>query len=205
MAHVAARAALKLVGAAPRIVNAERLHGLRRPLVVVANHSSYLDVVLLAALLPWPASFVAMRELGQHYWAQRFYARIGALFVEREDFSASVRDAARITAALRAGTSLVVFPEGRLASIADLLPFRSGAFVAAVETGAAILPVTLVGAHAFMKGNRRLLRRGPLAIHVGEPIVPDASPGDHWLEAQALGARARDTIARTLAGTDGSR
>jgi 1-acyl-sn-glycerol-3-phosphate acyltransferase len=113
-----------------------------------------------------------------------------------------VRDAARITAALQAGTSLVVFPEGRLASIADLLPFRSGAFVAAVEAGATILPVTLVGAHAFMKGNRRLLRRGPLAIHVGEPIVPDANPGDRWLEAQALGARARETIARTLAAAE---
>ena len=202
MAHGTARAALRLVGAAPRIVNAERLHGLRRPVVVVANHSSYLDVVLLAALLPWPASFVAMRELGQHYWTQRFYARLGTLFVEREDFAASVRDAARITAALQAGTSLVVFPEGRLASIADLLPFRSGAFVAAVEAGATILPVTLVGAHAFMKGNRRLLRRGPLAIHVGEPIVPDANPGDRWLEAQALGARARETIARTLAAAE---
>ena len=56
MAHGTARAALRLVGAAPRIVNAERLHGLRRPVVVVANHSSYLDVVLLAALL-WAGAF----------------------------------------------------------------------------------------------------------------------------------------------------
>ncbi len=198
MTRATARAALALVGAAPRIVHAERLQGLHRPVVVVANHSSYLDVVLLAALLPWPARFVAMRELDQGYWTRRFYARLGALFVEREDFAASVRDAARITDALRDGSSLVVFPEGRLATVAELLPFRSGAFVAAVDAGAPVLPVTLVGAHDFMKGDRRLLRRGPLAIHVGEPVAPDPAATDRWREAQALAARARETIARTL-------
>jgi len=196
MAHGVAKTLLALIGATPRIVHAERLRGLRQPVVVVANHSSFIDTLLMMALVPWPAAFVAMRELGM----QRFYARVGAIFVERFDFAASVRDAERIVSLLRSGTGLIVFPEGRLSMVAgELLPFRSGAFVAATQAGAGILPVTLVGAHAFMKGDRRLLRRVPLEIHVGELIEPERDAADPWQAAVALGERARAAIAVGLA------
>jgi 1-acyl-sn-glycerol-3-phosphate acyltransferase len=190
---------LALIGATPRVEHAQRLHGLAQPVVVVANHGSYLDTVLMTALIPWPACFVAHSELGQQRWARRFYERIGAVFVERFDVAESVRDAERVAQLLGSGTSLIVFPEGRLAVIPELLPFRMGGFLAATRAGATVLPVALIGARDFMKGDRRLLRRVPLRIHVGEPIAAPPGVVDPWDAARALSERARSVIAAALA------
>ncbi len=199
MAHRGAQAVLALIGATPRVEHAERLRGLAQPVVVVANHGSYLDTVLMTALIPWPACFVAHSELGERRWARRFYERIGAVFVERFDVAESVRDAERVAQLLRSGTSLIVFPEGRLAVIPELLPFRMGGFLAATRAGAPVLPVALIGARDFMKGDRRLLRRVPLTIHVGEPIAALPGAADPWDAARALSERARSVIAAALA------
>jgi acyl carrier protein len=205
MAHFTTRAVLALIGGAPRIVHAERLRGLPQPVVVVANHSSYLDTVLMTALVPWPACFVAHRELGEQRWVRRFYERIGAVFVERFDVAESVRDAGRVADLLRSGSSLIVFPEGRLAVIPELLPFRMGAFLAATQSGATVLPVALVGAREFMKGDRRMLRRVPLEIHVCEPIAVPRATADPWGEARAVSERARSAIEAALAGASAPR
>jgi 1-acyl-sn-glycerol-3-phosphate acyltransferase len=93
------------------------------------------------AALPVDTRFVAKRELARAPLIGTLIERVGHVTVERLDRPASVADAARATTALREGQSLRFFPEGNFVRSPGILPFRLGAFRAAVETGRAVVPI----------------------------------------------------------------
>ncbi|HUP37370.1 MAG TPA: AMP-binding protein, partial [Candidatus Limnocylindria bacterium] len=144
------------------------------PAVLVANHSSYLDVVVLLAALPVDVRFVAKRELTTAPLIGTIIERAGHLTVERVDRPASVADAARATTALRDRQSLLFFPEGTFVRSPGILPFRLGAFRAAVETGRPVVPIALRGTRRILPPDRWLLRHGTISISVAPPLWPEA-------------------------------
>jgi 1-acyl-sn-glycerol-3-phosphate acyltransferase len=178
--------------------------------VVVANHASYLDGFVLAAALPGVSCFVAKVELtavpGLHFMLRR----LGTHFVERFEARRGVEDARRIQTLLRRGQRLVYFPEGTFTRVAGLRQFEMGAFVAAAETGAPIVPVAIRGTRFVLPAETFLPRRGALEVHIGAPLEASAAAGEDqaaWQRALALRRHARDfTLARCgepdLAGED---
>ena len=186
------RLAFALAGCPLRLDGASHLQGLERA-VLVANHSSYLDVPALLATLPIDCRFVAKRELLRWPVVGTVIARAGHPTVERADRPASVADAERATAVLRAGTSLLVFPEGTFVRERGILPFRLGAFKAAVDTATPVVPVAIDGTRHMFPADARLLRRGPITVAVGHPLAVRASG---WQEMVRLRDEAREEIAR---------
>jgi 1-acyl-sn-glycerol-3-phosphate acyltransferase len=111
------------------------------PCLLVANHVSYVDVVLLAALRP--CTFVAKSEVAR--WPLLgFLARtMGTLFVERENKRGLPLLGAKMERALAAGRTLVLFPEGTSTSGATVRPFHSALLAPAVELGLPVRHATL--------------------------------------------------------------
>ncbi len=163
------------------------------PCVLVANHSSYLDAYVLMAAIPRQFHYVAKRELLDNRWLGRPLARIGTLFVERFDAQRGVDEARQIAEAARAGMSLGFFPEGTFARMPGLLPFRMGAFLAAAQAGAPILPVTIRGTRSVLRAGSWFPRRGRLEAIVEPPLWPD---GGDWTAAIRLRDAARVAIMR---------
>src|SRR5262249_25705458 len=88
-----ARAALAAIGVPVAIAGLDRLaYG---SAVLVFNHSSYADALLLAAVLPREPAFTAKRELAEQIFTGPFLRRLGALFVERHDIRGSLADTDR--------------------------------------------------------------------------------------------------------------
>jgi 1-acyl-sn-glycerol-3-phosphate acyltransferase len=173
-----------------RVSGTEHLRGLDS-VVFCANHSSYLDSVALLAALPVDVRFVAKRELLETPLIRTIIRKVGHLPVERVDLSRSLEDASAVAEALRAGASLVVFPEGTFADTPGLLPFRLGAFKAAVEIQKPIVPVAIVGTRAIL-GAGRLPRPGRIDVTIAAPIAPH---GEGWPELVRLRDSARAQIA----------
>ena len=94
---------------------------------------------------------------------------------------------------MKNGDSLFVFPEGTFLPGPGVLPFRLGAFHAAVETGRPVLPIALVGTRAFWRDERWVLTRGPIELVVGNLLRPEAT---EWSEIVRLRDAARGWIAR---------
>jgi 1-acyl-sn-glycerol-3-phosphate acyltransferase len=163
----------------------------------VANHSSYLDVVALLAALPVDVRFVAKRELEGTPLVGAVIRKVGHLTVERFDLSRSVADAERVARALGAGVPLLFFPEGTFTEAPGLLPFRLGAFKAAVEAGCPVIPIAILGTREILPADRWLPRRAPVTVSVGRPIRPE---GEGWREIVRLRDLARAAIAARLAG-----
>jgi 1-acyl-sn-glycerol-3-phosphate acyltransferase len=184
-----ARLAMRFAGIEVRVVRAERKA--RGPAVVVANHASYLDSVVLIALLPGEYGFVAKRELRGSFALGHLLEAIGCLFVARSDVHEATLDAAELQSRLQAGESLVVFPEGTFTCDAGLLPFHMGAFSVAAAAGAEVVPVALRGTRTMLPDSARLPRPATLELVVGEPLrAPDAS----WKSAVELRRAARAHI-----------
>jgi fatty-acyl-CoA synthase len=183
---------LTLSGCAVRTEGREHLAG-TAPAILAANHSSYLDVVVLLAAVPPGVRFVAKRELLRTPFVSTVIRKSGHLTVERGEASQSVADAERITAALRAGSSVLVFPEGTFVESPGTLPFRLGAFKSAVETGRPVVPIAIRGTREILSADHWLPRPGPVTVTIGPPLAPD---GQGWPAMVRLRDRTRAEIAR---------
>jgi 1-acyl-sn-glycerol-3-phosphate acyltransferase len=179
--HRAARLALRLLAVPWEVKGQEALS--RTGCVVVANHASYIDGLVLAAAIPGEMAFVAKKELEPQFFAGPFLRRLGAVFVERLDREASAQESQRVLTAARAGARLVFFAEGTFTRTPGLLPFHLGAFIAACRTGLPVVPVALRGTRSVMRSDHWFPRRGAVQVTVSPPIMPD---GDDFAAALRL-------------------
>jgi len=172
--------------------------------VLVANHASYLDGILLVAALPPHYAFVAKRELAEHFVSRVYLQRLGAEFVERFSGSQSVADGERLLAAARHGRSLAFFPEGTFVRMPGILSFHLGAFVAAVGAGVPVVPIAIRGARSILRAGDWRPRHGALDVVIGAPVAPVAAT-DPFAAALALRDAARDHVLRHAGESDAAR
>ena len=186
MARLAARFLFGWTGIRLRLEGAEHLAG-EGPRIVASNHQSYLDGIVLTALLPPEHAFVVKRELEGSFLARVLLRRLGTLFVERFDAAQGTAETRKAREAIEAGQSLVIFPEGTFHRYPGLLPFRMGAFAVAVDAGVPVIPVAIHGTRSILRGDDRLIRHGRVTVTAAPPLRPD---GAGW----HAGVRLRDEV-----------
>jgi fatty-acyl-CoA synthase len=188
------RAARVLMRVAFGKVPVDGLQNLPRtgPMLLAANHTSYLDIVALVAYLPVDFAFVAKREVESWPFIGRLVRKGGHLPVERLDSQQSVADAARIREAIEAGRAVLFFPEGTFVHTSGLRPFRLGAFKIAAETGVPVVPIALQGLRSMLRARQWMFRPGAARVQIAPPIAPE---GTEWRAVVALRDRVADAIA----------
>lgn len=142
--------------------------------VFMANHESYFDVPALLATLPGQVRFAAKRTLfhipvfGWSLWAGGFIP------VDRRN-RARAKDAFEIAARrIRAGASVLFFPEGTRSPDGRLHAFERGGFLLALKSGAPIVPVGISGSFRILPRNRLRVHPGKIRIRLGTPIDTSA-------------------------------
>lgn len=161
--------ALRAIGMRLRLEGTE---GMPHPCVVIANHESYLDGVVLAALLPPQFGFVIKREMRGVPAAGWLLERIGAHFVARHGAHAGARDARRVLRSASQGEALAFFPEGTFHQQAGLLPFRNGAFVAAQKARVPLVPLVIRGTRRCLPPGTALPWPGTISVTALAPLPP---------------------------------
>jgi 1-acyl-sn-glycerol-3-phosphate acyltransferase len=199
IAKACARLALALTGLTPRVSGLPHADDHEGPLIVVANHASYLDALILSAVLPPRFCYVAKQELLKKPLAAIPLRRLGSAFVERFDSVRGVEDTRALEERVRAGESVVFFPEGTFRSQPGLLPFRMGAFMLAVRAGRPVLPITLTGTRTLLRGEELRPHYSALKVHIGAPL---SSIGEDWQAALQLRELARRQILAQLGEPD---
>ncbi len=187
-----ARLYLRLAGVFPRMEGAEHLNG-KGPMIFVANHTSYIDAGVLMAVLPENVRIVAKQELLPIPMVGTLVRKAGHIPVDRRDLAQSISTTQKIGAALKAGNSVLIFPEGTFGTPLGLGPFKLGAFKAAVETRTPICPITLQGTREVF--GKMPPKRGEINILIQKPISP---AGEDWREIVRLRDLTKSEIARHI-------
>ncbi|KAB2890672.1 MAG: AMP-binding protein [Desulfobulbaceae bacterium] len=167
--------------------------------LVACNHMSYLDGLVLTAVLPRRCSFVAKAELGRNPALRLALEKLGTAFVERFDIDKGLEDVQRIEAATGRGVNPLFFAEGTLQRMPGLLPFQMGAFVLAARQQLPVVPVTIRGTRNILRGGSWFPRRGRVDITISEACRPT---GSDWPAAIELRERVRGLILRHLGEPD---
>jgi 1-acyl-sn-glycerol-3-phosphate acyltransferase len=167
--------------------------------VVVANHSSYLDGIVLYAVPP-VFGFVIKREMSQVPVANLLLRRIGVHYVDRGRSQKSARDTRKLLKKAAAGGALAFFPEGTFHRDPGLLRFRSGAFVVAARAGLAVMPIAIRGTRKALPGRALLPRPARIEIDLAPLLPPPASTAAS--DVAATVAAARQAILARIAEPD---
>jgi 1-acyl-sn-glycerol-3-phosphate acyltransferase len=196
IAHRAARMLLRVAGITNTVSGLDRLPN--QPHVLLVNHASYLDGIVLSALLPPVPGYVftVKRELATQSVMRALFSGLGAIFIERFDISRSTEDVDLMAARLACGDNILVFPEGTFSREPGLRPFHAGAFMAAEKAGAPVVVAGLRGTRTALRAETWTPRRTPIEFEVGKVLMPS---GSDWAATAKIRTLARKAMA-TLSG-----
>lgn len=142
----------------------------RTSYVVVANHSSYMDIPTLYSALPLEIRFFAKKGLFAIPLLGWHLHRAGHLPVVRDDARASLKSMSEGAKLIRQrGVSVLLFPEGGRTET-GIRPFKEGAAYIAIKAGVPVLPVGLVNLRRVLPMDSLLLRPAAVEVNIGEPV-----------------------------------
>jgi len=168
-----ARAAIAALGIPLSVSGIDRIP--RGGAVLAFNHASYMDAVLVAAILPGEPAYVVKKELASQIFAGPLLRRLGVLFLERFELTDSLVDLEGVLAAANQGRLLVFFPEGTFTRRAGLSGFYLGAFRVAAQAKLPVVPGILRGTRSMLRGDQWFPRWSPISVSIAEPIQPSGS------------------------------
>src|ERR1700722_15658966 len=160
----------------------------KTPCVVVANHASYIDGIVIAAALPPDFAFVIKKEMVRVPLAGLLLRRLGSQFVERFDRHKGATDARRVLKLAASGQSLMFFPEGTFDETRQIGKFLGGAFTTAARAEMPVVAVAIHGTRAVMPPGGLSIHRLPIRVEVLAVLPADeARIKSREMIAQAVG------------------
>jgi 1-acyl-sn-glycerol-3-phosphate acyltransferase len=141
--------------------------------VVMSNHASYADIVALFIALPAIPGFVAKRELMRVPFLAAALRAGGHVILDRGSRNSARAALDSAAAEVRAGRSVLIFPEGTRSDADSIGSFKSGGFHLAKSAGVPIVPVGLRGTGAVGPRQSLLFWPGKVEVHIGAPLAPE--------------------------------
>lgn len=145
------------------------------PYIIIANHSSYLDIFLMPSIFPdHEFLFLGKSEILKYPLIKTYFKKLN-IPIYRGDDRRSARAMITAMKAVKKGWSLVIFPEGGIPDNDNprMIPFKAGAFKIAQNTGVPVIPVTFLNNHTLFSDPTQILglaRPGISKLIVHQPI-----------------------------------
>jgi 1-acyl-sn-glycerol-3-phosphate acyltransferase len=161
----------------------------------VSNHQGAFDIPLLLGFVPGLKGFVSKKENFRLPIVSIWMKLLGCIVIDRGDLRQSAGAIARGIADLKAGRSLVIFPEGTRSKSGQLRDFKDGSFKLATRSGATIVPLTIDGSYRLLESNHGRIRPGTVRLTIHPPM-----PASEWGAGNklALAERVQRIIASAL-------
>lgn len=164
-----------------KIINANNLTT-ASPVIFVANHSSYLDVALLAGLVPAGTRFVGKRSLFNIPVLKTILNAAKHIPVDKDNSAKSIDDINRLLLMLRSGESILIFPEGTFSSSIGLRPFKLSAFKIAADMNIPICPIAIQGTRKILRGNEFIMQPHAVKVTIGPLFYATGSDWNSIIE-----------------------
>jgi len=159
------------------------------PVIVAPNHLSFLDSIIVQAMMPRKVAFFAKAEYftarGPKGAAMRwFFSSVGSIPVERGEQAASVAALQSAVDVLGRNEAFGIYPEGTRSRDGKLYRGRTGVGWLALTTGAPVLPVGLIGTEQLQPAGKMIVRPNHFTVRIGKPLYFERTGPQHSLPAR---------------------
>src|SRR5882672_9178819 len=192
LGHTGVQLALGLAGIRYRMAGREHIPA--SAVVFCSNHESNVDPAVLFRALHGQLHILYKAELHKFPIMGTAFDVGGFVAVDRDNRERAMESISRGAESLRAGNSFLIFPEGTRSRTGDLLPFKKGGFIMAIQAQVPIVPVAVQGGRAAMRKGSAIVRPVHVSVRIGEAIPTKGLTLD---DRDALIQRVRAAI-RTL-------
>jgi 1-acyl-sn-glycerol-3-phosphate acyltransferase len=138
--------------------------------IVVANHQSVIDIPILFYVLPFNVYFVAKKEIAKVPFIGWYMYMMGMIFIDRGSRDKALQSMINAGSLIRAGKSVMTFPEGTRSLDEKMGVFKAGTFIMAEKAQVDILPIKITGAGKIWPSGGFTIKGGPVIVSIGTPI-----------------------------------
>lgn len=139
-------------------------------LILVCNHQGVADIPILLGFLPVLFRFAIKKELFRVPFFGWYLRKAGYFSIDRESFRSAYRALDAIAAIIKAGESVLIFPEGTRSWDGTLGKFKRGSLMAALKSGAPIIPIAISGSYNVLPRGTKLIHPAKVKLSAGAPI-----------------------------------
>jgi 1-acyl-sn-glycerol-3-phosphate acyltransferase len=136
----------------------------------MANHQSNFDIPVLLGRLPAQFRWLAKAELFKIHLFGAAMKGCGYISIDRSNRKRAFASLTQAAETIRAGTSVMIFPEGTRSLDGIIKDFKKGGFVLSVDAGVPIVPIILKGTYEIMPKGTPVIRRRPVTMTICPPI-----------------------------------
>ena len=145
-----------------------------RNYVFASNHASLIDIPLLLIAVNRYTVFIAKSELSKIPIFKSILDRAGFIFVDRKNNDSAVKSMNNLMDDIKKiPRSVAIFPEGTRTSDGELLPFKKGAAIFAINTDIPVIPVAISGTFSWSKKKLFDMSQSVISFEFGEPIATE--------------------------------
>jgi len=145
-----------------------------RNYIFAANHASLIDIPLLFIAVNRYTVFIAKSELSKIPIFKSILDRAGFIFVDRKNNDSAVKSMNNLMDDIKKiPRSVAIFPEGTRTSDGELLPFKKGAAIFAINTDIPVIPVAISGTYSWSKKKLFDISQSVISFEFGEPITTE--------------------------------
>ena len=140
------------------------------PVLYVANHRGYYDIVVSYATVPNLTGFIAKKQMSKLPCIARWMKNLNCLFLDRENIREGLKTILQGIENIKNGYSMYIAPEGTRYQGEGMLPFKEGSFKLAEKSGCPIIPIALTNTESCFELHEPWIKGAKVTIHYGEPI-----------------------------------
>lgn len=169
VAKLWAKMLLVLFHTKTEVIGAENIH-LGKPQILMANHQSDFDIMVLLATIPGQFRWIAKKELFKIPLFGTAMRKAGYISIDRQNHEKAMDSVEKALQKIREGKSIMSFPEGTRSRNGVIRPFKRGMFHLAIASGAPIVPISIIGSGQIMPKGSLSVKPGKITVVIGSPI-----------------------------------
>ncbi|MHB8136767.1 MAG: lysophospholipid acyltransferase family protein [Smithellaceae bacterium] len=160
---------LKISSTKVQVIGSENiLRG--RPQVFMANHQSDFDILIALAYVPGQFRWIAKKELFAIPVFGQAMRSAGYIEIDRQNHEQALQSLDLAGLRIREGKSVMTFPEGTRSRDGEIKAFKQGMFHLAIQSGAPIVPISIIGSGAIMPKRSLKVKPGNIKLVIDKPI-----------------------------------
>jgi len=140
------------------------------PVIVVSNHSSFLDIPLICRTIPVNLHFTAKSQVKKMPLFGIYMMATGMIFIDRSNRQKAIKSINKAAKLIKSGKNVLIYPEGHRSANGKIARFKKGAFHLAIKSGADIVPVGIKGAANVWPKSKLQLNPGKVEVFIGNRI-----------------------------------